>query len=240
MGVIRDGVSFTGTSAWEHVYGNEWASMKLAQTVGAFVEGGANMVAATGIPLELAVGIIAVMVACFAATTLDSATRLQRYVLQEMGAAVRLKPLTNKFVATGVAVGTGGALAMVSGPFGPGSGGFILWPLFGAVNQLLAGLAFMVIAFYLIRYSKPIWFLVVPLVLMVVLPAIAMCMNIAQYYRDANWILFIIGVFIEILQGWMILEGLIMWRKARGVLPEPLPPLQVPPAATATGGGRSC
>jgi carbon starvation protein len=237
MGIERNGELFTGAAAWQQVYGADWASMTLVQKVGAFVEGGANMIAALGIPIELAVGIIAVMVACFAATTLDTATRLQRYVLQELGDALNIGPLQNKYVATSIAVGTGGAMALISGPQGPGSGGLILWPLFGATNQLLAGLAFMVIAFYLIRHSKPVWFLALPLVLMVILPAWAMTWQILGFIEEGNWLLVGLGVFIEFLQVWMIIEGALMWRRARGVLPDPLPPLK---SAVATEGGRSC
>ena len=65
--------------------------------------------------------------------------------------------------------------ATASGAPGPhGSGGLYLWPLFGATNQLLAGLAFMVTAFYLWRRNKPIWFLVPPMILMVIMPAWAL------------------------------------------------------------------
>lgn len=236
MGITRDGTTFTGAAAWHQVYNGDWGSMKLVQQVGAFVEGGANMVAALGVPLDLAVGIIAVMVACFAATTLDTATRLQRYVLQELGDAINLAPLKNKYVATTIAVATGGAMALIAGPQGPGSGGLILWPLFGATNQLLAGLAFMVIAFYLIRHNKPVWFILAPMSLMIILPAWAMCWQINDSFQKGNWLLVGLGILIEALQVWMIVEGALMWRKARGVPPEPLPPLR-----TATvDGGRSC
>ena len=118
---------------------------------------------------------MAVLVASFAATTLDTATRLQRYVIQELAATMKFGLLTNKYAATALALLCGGAVAMIPGPNGvPGTGGMLLWPLFGATNQLLAGLAFMVIAFYLWRRGKPVWFAVLPLVAMVVMPAWAM------------------------------------------------------------------
>jgi len=250
MGVQTEAGMLTGSAAWHHFYGASWAELGLAKKVGAFIEGGANMVATLGIPLELGIGIVAVMVACFAATTLDTATRLQRYVIQELGAAIGAPALTNKYTATTAAVVVGLSLALIPGPSGPGSGGLILWPLFGAVNQLLAGLAFLVIAFYLIRHSKPIWFLVVPGVLMVVLPAWAMWSQIIGWSRTGNWLLVALGIVIEVLQIWMIVEGAIMWRKARGVLPAPLPPLAALRATAGTGatstgpaeleGGRSC
>ncbi len=220
-----DGAALTGAAAFNHYYGGSWGGMQLANQVAAFVEGGANMIASLGIPLEFAIGVVAVMVACFAATTLDTGTRLQRYVVQEISQAVHVPALGNKYVATAVAVVTAGFLAFLPGPSGPGSGGLILWPLFGATNQLLAGLAFLVIAFFLIRHSKPVWFLAAPLVLMIVLPASAMCIQIVNWAQDGNWLLVGVGVAVEILQIWMIIEGIIMWRKAKGVLPEPLPPL---------------
>ncbi|HSR54397.1 MAG TPA: carbon starvation protein A [Acidobacteriota bacterium] len=229
------GAALTGQAAWLQYYGGSWVSMSLVKKVGAFIEGGANMLGALGIPIKMGIALIAVMVACFAATTLDTATRLQRYVLQELGGSVSFLPvLKNKYTATTVAVVTGGALALVPGPSGPGSGGLILWPLFGAVNQLLAGLAFLVIAFYLIRHKKPIWILAVPGVLMVILPAWAMFHQIAGWYAEGNWLLFLIGIGVEILQAWMIWEGALMWSTAKGTLPDPLPPLTATPE-----GGRS-
>lgn len=236
MGSHKAGSALTGAAAWSEYYAGDWAQMKLPQMIGAFVDGGANMIGALGVPLDIAVGIIAVMVACFAATTLDTATRLQRYVLQELGGALRIAPLKNKYVATSVAVVSAGAMAMISGPSGPGSGGLILWPLFGAINQLLAGLAFLVVAFYLIRHNKPIFFLVIPLCLMIVLPAWAMTYQIIGFYRDGNMLLVVLGTLVEGLQAWMIVEAVIMWKSARGVAPVPLPPLRL---ATETEGARS-
>lgn len=236
MGTTKGG-GLTGLPAWNQYYSGNWQDMKLAESVGAFVDGGANMIGALGVPLDLGVGIIAVMVACFAATTLDTATRLQRYVLQELGGALRIHPLKDKYVATGFAVVSAGVMAMISGPAGPGSGGLILWPLFGAINQLLAGLAFLVIAFYLIRHNKPVYFLAAPLCLMIVLPAWAMTHQIFGFYRDGNMLLVALGCLVEALQAWMIVEALLMWKRARGVAPAPLPPLRLAPESE---GGRSC
>ncbi len=237
MGVTRGEETFLGLDAWNQFYGGGWNEMRLPQKLGAFIEGSANMIHALGLPLDLAVGVIAVMVACFAATTLDTATRLQRYVLQELGATLRIRPLTNKYAATAVAVGTGGALALIPGPNGAGSGGLILWPLFGAVNQLLAGMALLVVAFYLIRHKRPVWFLLPPIALMVVLPAWAMTHQLAAFYRQGNWLLVVMGVFVECLQIWLLFEALRMWKRAKGVLPDPLPPLETRLDDTS---GRAC
>jgi carbon starvation protein len=242
MGYEKGGTLLTGEAAWAAHYGNSWEAMKMTHTIGAFVDGGANMIAALGIPLKLSVGIIAVMVCCFAATTIDTATRLQRYVIQEIGGSVGIGVLKNKYWATTVAVLTGGALALVPGPMGPGSGGLIIWPLFGATNQLLAGLAFLVIIFYLLRHGRPFGFAIVPAILMIILPAWAMVLQIRDWIGAGNWLLVGFGGAVEILQVWMVAEALIMWKRARGVLPEPLPPLNAVPEAVPVRneGGRAC
>ncbi|MEM9353786.1 MAG: carbon starvation protein A [Planctomycetota bacterium] len=247
--VSEAGEPLRGADAWEKTYdpNGSWGAFGLGAKVGAFVEGGANFLSALGIPLRVAIGIIAVLVACFAATTLDTATRLQRYVVQELAGTFRVRPLTNKYAATAFAAALALSLAMMRGPDLPdgtprphGTGGLFLWPLFGATNQLLAGLALLVTAFYLYRRNKPIWFLAVPTVLMIVLPAWALCWKL--FNEDTGWftkgdtLLASLGIVTLLLQAWMVVEAAIAWPRAKGVLEEALPPL----AAGSTVAGRSC
>jgi carbon starvation protein len=247
MGVSTEGgETLTGLAAWHTRYdvGGTWGAFRLADKVGAFVDGGANFVAALGIDRALGIGIIAVLVASFAATTLDTATRLQRYVIQEIAVIVHLRPLTNKYLATGTAVVLGAAVAMIPAPGqGMGTGGLILWPLFGATNQLLAGLALMVIAFYLWRRNISNWFVVIPMIIMLIMPAWALHWQL--FNENSGWfnpiydsltgktpwawstthLLFAIGMATLGLQIWMVIEGGLLWKRARGVLEEALPPL---------------
>ena len=255
MATAEDGTPLTGHAAWSSLYHTDiqWQAFNLGDKVRAFVEGGANFLTALGLPLELAVGIIAVLVASFAATTLDTATRLQRYVIQELGATLRLTPLTNKFAATGCAVALGASIAMLPAPGSQtaGTGGMILWPLFGAVNQLLAGLAFMVIVFYLHRRQKPIIFALLPMVIMLIMPAAALTWNLFNSQSGWFWplwemssgqvawswtnthLLFLVGLGAIALEIWMIVEASLLWPRTRGVLEDSLPPLPV----TKTVGG---
>lgn len=228
-------------AAWKQHYkpGTSWERFGLKETVGAFVEGGANFLATIGIPLRLGIALIAVLVACFAATTLDTATRLQRYVIQELAGTLRLRLLTNRFAATALAVAVGGTLAMVPAPgLSYGTGGRILWPLFGATNQLLAGLAFLVTLFYLWRRGKPIWFIAPAAVLMLVLPAWGLLVE--MFRPEFGWLalgqyhLLAIGAVVLCVQAWIVIEGVRAWRAARGVLEQALPPL--PPPAVHTAG----
>ncbi len=251
--VLMEGSSeaVTNHDAWRDRYATEtmkhnedgsttvvggWQSHTLGKKVGAFVEGGGNFLAALGIPLKMGIAIMAVLVASFAATTLDTATRLQRYVVQELAQTVNFRPLMNRYIATAFALILAAAVALLQGPSGPGSGGLTLWPLFGATNQLLAGLAFMVIVFYLIRRNKPIWFAFLPMVVMLLMPAWAMLHQMFNpatgWLFEGKYLLFVFGLVVEGLQFWMIAEGVIAWRNARGNYPE-LPPLETITADTA-------
>ena len=113
-----------------------------------------------------------------------------------------------------------------------GKGGLILWPLFGATNQLLAGLSFMVITFYLWRRGRAIWFLVIPMVFMLIMPMWAM---IHQLWVNPGWLLTVkegflqhepnyllggIGLATIALEIWMIIEALRLFPRAKGVIEE--------------------
>ena len=143
------------------------------------------------------------------------------------------------------------AMLPASEKLGPGSGGMILWPLFGATNQLLAGLALMVTVFYLWRRNKPIWFAAAPMVVMLIMPAWAMLWQMFNTQQDPvtkqytgwwwqeNYLLFGFGAVIMLLQVWIVFEGILVWRRARGVLEEALPPLEtIRPKPASAGIGR--
>ncbi len=244
-----DGQQATGAAAWHAQYdiGKKWTDFKLSNKVGAFVNGGANFLTAIGIPLKLGISVIAVLVACFAATTLDSATRLQRYVVQELAGTLRIKPLQNKYVATGFAVILAGIVAAMPAAEGKpaGTGGLILWPLFGATNQLLAGLAFMVTMFYLWRRGRPVWFVAIPMTIMLIMPAWAMLWQMFNsesgwYHKEQTHLLWT-GFAILGIQLWMIVEALLLLPRVKGVVEEGLPPLVKPALAGADGSsGPNC
>lgn len=226
----------TGAAAWRSYYSpnDKWVDFKLDNMVGAFVDGGANFLTAIGIPLTLGVGLISVLVACFAATTLDSAARLQRYVIQELAETIHFKPLTNKYAATLFAIVLSGLIAAIPGAKTAagapiyGSGGLILWPLFGAINQLLAGLAMMVIAAWLYRRGKPLWFVVLPMVFMIAMPTWAILINLFSANPDIGWIasgnrlLTVVALITLGLQLWIIWEFVLVWPKIKGVLEKPI------------------
>ncbi|MHC4780497.1 MAG: carbon starvation CstA family protein [Planctomycetota bacterium] len=189
--------------------------------MGVFVNGSANMIATMGIPRTVGVTVMGVFVASFAATTLDTATRLQRYVVSELAQGIRLGPLSNKWVATAIAVVSAGILAVTynadKGTIGAG-GGLILWPLFGATNQLLASLALLVLTVYLRRRGSPSLVTLIPMLVMLVLTAFAMGHNVSGFIGGGmkTLHLLIISVVILVLEAWMVVESFVLWVRGGG------------------------
>ncbi|KAA5539843.1 carbon starvation protein A [Roseiconus nitratireducens] len=219
----------TGRTAWRQYYRTGadgspdagWKKQNLAKKLRAFVDGGANFLSTLGISIRLSIAIMAVLVACFAATTLDTATRLQRYVISELALSMNAKPVANKYVATTIAVGVGLAIAIFAGD-SPGTGGLVLWPLFGATNQLLAGLALMVALVFLARRSKPLAAVMLPMFVMLLMPAWAITYDlIYNWIPDGNLVLSAFGMTILGLQAWMVVEGILVWKGCQGVLEKP-------------------
>ena len=106
-----------------------------------------------------------------------------------------------------------------------GKGGLILWPLFGATNQLLAGLSFLVITFYLWRRGRAVWFLVIPMIFMLIMPIWAMTYQLFfapgwLIAEKPNMLLGGIGLATIALEIWMIVEAIKLFPKAKGLLEE--------------------
>ena len=211
----HDGTLLTGSAAFFDHYGSWSAANGLGAKLGAFVEGAANMIATVGLDRTVAVTVMGVFIVSFAATTLDTATRIQRYVVAELAEGAGVKALAGRWPATLLAVITAMGLAFYSGD---GKGAMALWPIFGAVNQLLAGLALLAVISYLVYQKKPVWVALPPMIFMVVITAWAMIANGQRLWMAGNFFLASLSGLILFLQGWMLFEALLVMR-GRGVVP---------------------
>ena len=241
----------TGEPLWNTIYA-DWTKVTGGAAIAAFVVGSANFLKGMGIDATFAQALMGVLVASFAGTTLDTATRLQRYVVQELagtllrktGGPRRASPfnplrwLSTPHGATLFAVSSAFLLALMPAPGKPwtydtlGTGGLILWPLFGATNQLLAGLSLIVICFYLHRRGLPTWMAAVPAVFMLAMPAWALLYDMQRWLAAGNGMLVAVAVVMLLLEAWMVVEAVLLWPRVKSVMEEALPPLE-PAAARA-------
>jgi carbon starvation protein len=181
--------------------------------MGNFINGASQLATGIFIPADIARTIVTVIVVSFAATSLDTSLRLMRYIIAEIGSEYNFKPLTNMHVATSVAVVSSAALVLLpKGPNGFGSGGYLLWPLFGTSNQLLAGISLLLISIWLKRQGRNFFFTFVPMVFIFVMTLWAMIKQVVFQWSglgdaDANMLLFILGGIILAFVFWIILEA---------------------------------
>ena len=207
MALVVKGQTLTGVAAYTQHYATWAAAAGLKSKLDAVIIGSSNLMESYGIPSAIAITIMGVFMVSFAGTTLDTATRVQRYVVSELTTDWHLDFLSGRYVATFIAVISAIVLAFYSGN---GKGALALWPLFGTVNQLLAALALLVITVYLAKNGKSIIYSGIPLVFMLFMTGWAMVLNLEKFFSKGNWFLFIIGLIVFILEIWMVIESVIV------------------------------
>jgi carbon starvation protein len=160
--------------------------------------------------------LITLSVSAFARTSLDTATRLGRYLFAEFfleGSETYesvkgvKKFLTNPWTGTIITVVIGVYLA---------SGGYLrVWPLFGAANQLLAGLALLAVAAWLGNVGKSNKMFIFPMVFMLVATITSLCITFYQRLiavmggasDSGNILQLLFAAILVILAVFLVIEG---------------------------------
>ena len=206
LGYVHEGRTLTGVEAWTAHYSSWSALQGLGSKLGAFVTGAANMIETVGIPKEWALAVMGVFVASFAGTTLDTATRIQRYITTELFSIMKVKRFTNIYLSTTFAVVTAAILAFSAGA--SGAGALMLWPLFGAVNQTLAALALVVITLYLREQGGSKWIYAgLPAIFMAAMTLWASILIEITFIKEGNWLLVTTNSIIIVIVVVIIYEG---------------------------------
>jgi carbon starvation protein len=216
---LADGNILSGKEAWMHYYSSWMGAKGLSDKIAPVVIGAANMMKVIGLPQTVGITLMGVFIASFAGTTLDTAVRIQRYVVSELAQDLRIPALSNRWTATTFAVITAAALAFATGA--NGTGALILWPLFGSANQLLAALALLVVTMYLRRKGGRKYVLTgVPCLIMLTITNWALVKNEIKFLTIEDsvqkWLLVVIGAGIFALALWMTIETVVAFFNLRG------------------------
>ncbi|WP_296203814.1 carbon starvation CstA family protein [Psychrobacter sp. UBA3962] len=213
--VLATTAGFATLAEWEGIY------QKFGDgSIGAFIDGGATILNnGMGIEIVLSQTILTVMAALFAGTTMDTGVRLQRYIFQEFGEVYNLPALKKGVVATLLAVGTCLLIAFGAGGI-DGSGGMIIWPLFGTTNQLMAALTLMIVTVILLRKGKTVWYTLAPLTFLLLMAVFALILQLKSFYLEGNWLLIVMDIIILIATIMVTFESFSVlrreWKQHRG------------------------
>jgi carbon starvation protein len=201
--VAVSGVALAATpDLWHEIY-NQFGTAGAAT----FVQGGAQLLQnGWGVPLGVSTTLLATMVVLFAATTMDTGVRLQRYIIQEWGEIYGVPLFTNGIVATLIAVGCCLLLAFGAGG-ASGSGGLTIWPLFGSTNQILAGLTLLVLTVMLMRLGRPVRYTLIPMIFVLITSSWAAVLKLIEWYQAENWLLVTIDIIVLVTSVMVILEA---------------------------------
>ncbi len=171
-----------------------------------FAKGLADFSCKIGLPYDLCYNFISLSISAFLLTSLDTATRLARFVWQELtlpragktddgkacngdekACACPIRQLvSSRWAGTLIVVLLAGALA-ISGD------GNEIWPVFGASNQLLAALTLLAVTLWLLRRKLPALFAMLPMFFMMLISIWALvCLIIQKWGND--WTLVVISV----------------------------------------------
>jgi carbon starvation protein len=129
----------------------------------------------------------------FILTTLDTATRISRYLTEE------LFKVKSRYLSTLLIIALSFGLA-VSGKWSS------IWPVFGASNQLVAALALFVLSCWLLSKNKPAGLTLWAAFFMLITTVAALFLQAFRYYQNKDTVLFIISLALIMLSGFMFCE----------------------------------
>ncbi len=176
-----------------------------ASGIGRFLE------ALTGIDPVAATTFGAMVLSTFIFDTLDSATRLGRYILQELFGR---RDRTTGIIATLITVKVPLSFLLSSG-----QGSFrLFWTLFGTSNQLLAALSLLAITVWLRKLQKPVWYTVAPMVLVMAVTVVALVLQTRTLVDatvptgSAPWINGLVSAVLLALAATLVVFAVRAWR----------------------------
>jgi carbon starvation protein len=188
---------------------DKFAELMKGGAFNVFANGIAQLLVPFGLPMMAGVIFFNLAASAFALTSLDTACRLGRYTLQELGKCEgfsAIPGLGNRYVATGLTLLLS-AVLLFSGQFS------LIWPLFGSANQLVAALALLAVATWLANHKKANAFVVVPMVFMLAVTLSALALMFQQRLAQGNLMLAIMAAVLFVLalvlawMGYQVLSG---------------------------------
>ncbi|MDH3214821.1 MAG: carbon starvation protein A [Candidatus Krumholzibacteria bacterium] len=198
-----------------------------------FASGMGTFLASLGIPQALGTSFGLLALSTFLLTTLDTGTRLSRYVFEEF---FNIWGKKAHFIATAATLILPLWLALTE--YRDAQGQVIpvwraIWPVFGATNQLLGALALITVGVWLKRTGRRTVFVIIPMVFMFAVTLLALAMLV---WKNDILVIRTIALFLFALAATLIFEAVRAFSGGRVVDDDGMPD-QGP---TVAAGGKVC
>lgn len=176
-------------SGAESAFGFQYLMTTVGDPILAFATGYGKFVSALpGITVVIGSFFGMVMLNAFVLTTLDTGTRLGRFIFSEL--LGRKKAIfRNRWIASGF-------ILVFAGILGATEGYKAMWPIFGASNQLVAALALVVVTSYLVSIKRPKAFTLYPAIFMLVTTLAALFYQGFHFFKKSQYLLGITSVIL--------------------------------------------
>ncbi len=216
VAVLACTAGFQSPELWQAHYQSWSLAQGLGPNMQAFIDGSATFLAQLGVDTGIGRAFVALVAISFALTTLDSATRLLRFNISEMGETLKTPVLQNRYVASTLAVFTIGFFAFYR--IGGQPAGLALWQLFGTTNQIMGALTLLAVTLYLMQRGRNFWYTAIPMVFMLLTTLTAMIIKLRDFWQLGTYLLLGVGGVILLLAIWLSVEGILRVAK-RGRMP---------------------
>lgn len=193
-----------GALVWEpsglkSQFGFQYLMNTVGDPITAFATGYGRMVSSLpGLTLTLGSFFGMVMLNAFVLTTLDTGTRLGRFIFSEMTGKIAL--FKNRWVASTI-------ILVFAGLLGATEGYKAIWPVFGASNQLVAALALIVVSSYLVAIKRPKTYTLYPAYFMLVTTLAALLYQGFNFFKDGSYLLAAVSALLIILALFIVYEA---------------------------------
>ncbi|MEA3420423.1 MAG: carbon starvation CstA family protein, partial [Acidobacteriota bacterium] len=189
---IAAGALIWDPSGIESTFGFQYLMNSLGDPIKAFATGYGKLISTIpGITLSFASFFGMVMLNSFVLTSLDTSTRLGRFISTEL-LGNKIPVFKNRWMAS--------ALILVLAAFlGVTESYKVIWPIFGASNQLVAGLALIVVSSYLVSIKSPTKYTIYPAYFMLLTTIAALAYQGYHFFHQKNFFLGIISYFLILL-----------------------------------------
>jgi carbon starvation protein len=158
-----------------------------------------NFLSAVGVSRELGFSFGLLALSAFILTTLDTATRLGRYIFEEF---FNLKGAFCRYLSTLATLALPTIFVLINLKDANGNpipAWKAIWPVFGASNQLLAGLVALVIVVWLKKSGRKLGFIIGPMFFMNIVTVWALVLLLLRYKFSAVGIIAAVLLLLAII-----------------------------------------